>query len=97
MSASSAKTAHRMPWRLAALVPAAAFLIIWRGVPGITPMLTFSWITALLVGGGLVAVGLYGPQALASMARAQKEGAARRRIKAEKAAAKARAKAEKKK
>ncbi|MEU3220122.1 hypothetical protein [Streptomyces sp. NPDC006971] len=96
MSASAAKPARRMPWRLAVLVPAAAFVAIWRGVPGITPMLTFTWITGLLAGGGLVLVGLYGPQALASMARAQKEGAARRRVKAEKAAAKAKAKADKK-
>lgn len=97
MSASDAKISRRMPWRLALLVPAAAFVVIWRGVPGITPMLTFTWITGLLAGGGLVIVGLYGPQALAAMARAQKEGAARRRVKAEKAAAKAKAKADKKK
>ncbi|MFI7020188.1 hypothetical protein [Streptomyces sp. NPDC050164] len=97
MSASAAKTHRRMPWRLAVLVPTATFVVIWRGVPGITPMLTFTWLTALLTGGGLVAAGLYGPQALAAMARAQKEGAARRRLKAEKAAAKAKAKADKKK
>lgn len=97
MSASAAKTSRRMPWRLAVLVPAAAFVAIWRGIPGLTPMLTFTWLTALLTGAGLVAAGLYGPQALAVMARAQKEGAARRRIKAEKAAAKAKAKADKKK
>ncbi|WP_405393498.1 hypothetical protein OG596_38805 (plasmid) [Streptomyces sp. NBC_01102] len=97
MSASAAKPARRMPWRLAVLVPAAAFVAIWRGVPGLTPMLTFTWITGLLAGGGLVLVGLYGPQALAAMARAQKEGAARSRIKAEKTAAKAKAKADKKK
>ncbi|MYR41248.1 hypothetical protein [Streptomyces sp. SID5910] len=96
MSASDAKISRRMPWRLAVLVPAATFVVIWRGVPGITPMLTFTWITGLLAGGGLVIVGLYGPQALAAMARAQKEGAARRRVKAEKAAAKAKAKADKK-
>ncbi|WP_431776511.1 hypothetical protein [Streptomyces cucumeris] len=97
MSASAAKTSRRMPWRLAVLIPAATYVVIWRGVPGITPMLAFSWLTALLTGGGLVLAGLYGPQALAAMARAQKEGAARRRIKAEKAAAKAKAKADKKK
>ena len=97
MSASAAKTSRRMPWRLAVLIPAATYIVIWRGVPGITPMLAFSWLTALLTGGGLVLAGLYGPQALAAMARAQKEGAARRRIKAEKAAAKAKAKADKKK
>ncbi|MFF3843422.1 hypothetical protein [Streptomyces sp. NPDC001930] len=92
----SAKTSRRMPWRLAVLVPAATYVAIWRGIPGITPMLTFTWLTALLTGGGLVAAGLYGPQVLAGMARAQKEGAARRRIKAEKAAAKAKAQADKK-
>ncbi|MFJ7416573.1 hypothetical protein ACIQWZ_38115 [Streptomyces sp. NPDC098077] len=96
MSASDAKIARRMPWRLALLVPAAAFVAIWRGIPGITPMLTFTWLTGLLAGGGLVLVGLYGPQVLAAMARAQKEGAARRRVKAEKAAVKAKAKADKK-
>lgn len=94
---SAAKTHRRMPWRLAVLVPTATFIIIWRGVPGITPMLTFTWLTALLTGSGLVLAGLYGPQMLASLARAQKEGAARRRLKAEKAAAKAKAKADKKK
>jgi hypothetical protein len=96
VSASDAKTSRRMPWRLAVLVPTATYIVIWRGVPGITPMLSFTWLTALLAGGGLVAAGLYGPQMLAAMARAQKEGAARRRIKAEKAAAKAKAKAAKK-
>ncbi|MFY0516104.1 hypothetical protein ACOMD4_37820 [Streptomyces anulatus] len=92
MSASDAKISRRMPWRLALLVPAAAFVAIWRGIPGITPMLTFTWLTSLLAGGGLVLAGLYGPQVLAAMARAQKESAARRRVKAEKAAAKAAAK-----
>ncbi|WP_435059526.1 hypothetical protein [Streptomyces sp. bgisy060] len=96
MSASDAKTSRRMPWRLAVLVPTATYIVIWRGVPGVTPMLTFTWLTALLAGGGLVVAGLYGPQMLVAMARAQKEGAARRRIKAEKAAAKAKAKAAKK-
>ncbi|MFJ4866165.1 hypothetical protein [Streptomyces sp. NPDC088748] len=89
MSASAAKTARRMPWRLAVLVPAAAFVIVWRGIPGLTPMLTFTWIGALLTGGGLVLAGLYGPQAMAAMARAQKEAAAHRKLKAEKAARKA--------
>ncbi|MGW0999230.1 hypothetical protein ACWD5V_39385 [Streptomyces sp. NPDC002523] len=96
MSASAAKPSRRMPWRLAVLIPAATYVVIWRGVPGITPMLAFSWLTALLTGGGLVVAGLYGPQMLAAAGRAQKEGAARRRIKAEKAAAKAKAKAAKK-
>ncbi|MFD3700684.1 hypothetical protein ACFWUZ_31910 [Streptomyces sp. NPDC058646] len=95
MSASAAKPARRMPWRLAVLVPAAAFVAIWRGIPGITPMLTFTWLTALLTGGGLILAGLYGPQAMAAMARAQKENAARRKIKAAKEAAKAKAAAEK--
>lgn len=96
MSASAAKKSRRMPWRLAVLVPAAAYLTIWRGVPGITPMLTFSWLTALLSGGGLIAAGLYGPQLLAASGRAQKERAARRKLKDEKAVAKAKAEAEKK-
>ncbi|MGW1226615.1 hypothetical protein [Streptomyces sp. NPDC002530] len=94
MNASAAKTSRRMPWRLAVLVPAATYIVIWRGVPGITPMLTFTWITGLLTGGALVLAGLYGPQTLAAMGRAQKESAARRRAKAEKAAAKAKAKAD---
>lgn len=89
MSASAAKTHRRMPWRLAVLVPTATFVVIWRGVPGITPMLAFSWLTALVTGGGLVLAGLYGPQFLAAAARAQKEAAAMRRLKAEKAARKA--------
>ncbi|MFJ4745425.1 hypothetical protein [Streptomyces sp. NPDC088775] len=93
---AQAKTSRRMPWRLALLIPAGTYVVIWRGIPGVTPMLTFSWLTALLAGGGLVAVGLYGPQFLAAAARAQKEGAARRRIKAEKSAAKAKAKSDKK-
>lgn len=89
MSASAAKPARRMPWRLAVLVPTAAYVAIWRGIPGITPMLTFTWLTALLTGGGLVLAGLYGPQMLAAAGRAQKESAARRRLKAEKEARKA--------
>lgn len=95
MSASAAKTSRRMPWRLAVLIPAAAYVAIWRGIPGITPMLTFSWLTALLTGGGLVLAGLYGPQVVAAAGRAQKESAARRKLKAEKAAAKAKAAAKK--
>lgn len=95
MSASAAKPARRMPWRLAVLVPSAAFVIVWRGIPGLTPMLAFTWIGALLAGGGLVVAGLYGPQAMAAMARAQKEAAARRRIKAAKEAEKAKAAAAK--
>lgn len=95
MSSAAAKTAHRMPWRLAVLVPAATFIAIWRGIPGITPMLTFTWLTGLLAGGGLVLAGLYGPNLLAAAGRASKERAARKKIKAEKAAAKAKAKAEK--
>ncbi|SEE59055.1 hypothetical protein SAMN04490357_7678 [Streptomyces misionensis] len=89
MSASAAKTSRRMPWRLAVLVPAATYVVIWRGVPGVTPMLTFSWLTALLTGGGMVAAGLWGPQMLAAAARAKKEANAMRRLKAEKAARKA--------
>ncbi|GGY70977.1 hypothetical protein GCM10010363_60110 [Streptomyces omiyaensis] len=85
----SAKTSRRMPWRLALLVPAAAYLAIWRGVPGLTPMLAFTWVQSLLVAGGVILAGLYGPQALAAMAKAQKEAAARRKIRAEKAAKKA--------
>ncbi|MEU2076625.1 hypothetical protein [Streptomyces sp. NPDC013489] len=95
MSAADAKTAHRMPWRLAVLVPVATFVIIWRGVPFVTPMLAFSWIVALLAGGGLVVVGLYGPQALDAMSRASKEHASRRRLKVAKDMAKAQAKAAK--
>lgn len=85
----SAKTSRRMPWRLALLVPAAAYIAIWRGVPGLTPMLAFTWVQSLLVAGGVILAGLYGPQALAAMAKAQKEGAARRKIREEKAARKA--------
>lgn len=92
MNASAAKTARRMPWRLALLVPAATYVVVWRGVPGLTPMLTFTWLQALAAGGALIGAGLWGPQFLAAAARAQKESAARRRIKAEKAAAKAKAK-----
>ncbi|MFH8642272.1 hypothetical protein [Streptomyces goshikiensis] len=95
MSASAAKPHRRMPWRLAVLVPAAAFITIWRGIPGLTPMLAFTWIGALLAGGGLVLAGLYGPQALEAMARAQKEAAARRKIKAAREAEKAKAAAAK--
>ncbi|MEV7535407.1 hypothetical protein [Streptomyces hydrogenans] len=84
----SPKTSRRMPWRLALLVPAAAYLAIWRGVPGLTPMLAFTWTQALLAAGGVILAGLYGPQALAAMAKAQKEGAARRKIREEKAAKK---------
>lgn len=87
MSASAAKTSRRMPWRLAVLIPAATYIVIWRGVPGITPMLTFTWLSALLAGGGLVLAGLYGPQMLAAAARAQKEGAARRKLREQKEAA----------
>lgn len=83
MSASAAKTSRRMPWRLAVLVPAATYVVIWRGIPGITPMLAFSWLTALLTGGGLVVAGLYGPQFLVAAARAQKEAAAVRRHRAQ--------------
>ncbi|GGZ83493.1 hypothetical protein [Streptomyces rubiginosohelvolus] len=83
MSASDAKTSRRMPWRLAILTPPAVYIVIWRGVPGITPMLTFTWITGLLVGGGLIVAGMYGPQALAGMARANKEARAMRRLKAQ--------------
>lgn len=95
MSAADAKTSRRMPWRLAILTPPAVFIVIWRGLPGFTPMLTFTWLTGLLVGGGLIVTGMYGPQALAGMARAQKEAAATRRLKAQKAADKAKAKADK--
>ncbi|WP_415961995.1 hypothetical protein [Streptomyces sp. 021-4] len=89
MSASAAKPHRRMPWRLALLVPAAAYLAIWRGIPGVTPMLTFTWITGLLAGGALIAAGMWGPALLTAAARAQKDGAARRKAKAERAAIKA--------
>ncbi|MFB8314713.1 hypothetical protein ACFC5T_40345 [Streptomyces sp. NPDC055961] len=85
----SAKTSRRMPWRPALLVPAAAYITIWRGIPGVTPMLAFTWIQALLAAGGVILAGLYGPQALAAMAKAQKEAAARRKLRDEKAAKKA--------
>ncbi|MYX18440.1 hypothetical protein GTY67_34390 [Streptomyces sp. SID8374] len=94
MSDSAAKPHRRMPWRLALLVPAAAYLAIWRGIPGVTPMLTFTWITGLLTGGALVAAGMWGPALLTAAAHAQKEGAARRKAKAQKAAIKAKAAAE---
>lgn len=92
---AQAKTSRRMPWRLAVLIPAGTYVVIWRGIPGITPMLAFTWLTALLAGGGLVVAGLYGPQFLAAAARAQKEAAARRKIREEAAARKkARAKSD---
>lgn len=95
MSSAAAKTSRRMPWRLAVLVPTATFIVIWRGIPFVTPMLTFTWLTGLLAGGGLIAVGLYGPDLLAAAGRASKERAARQKLKAEKEKAKAEAKAKK--
>ncbi|MFJ4343208.1 hypothetical protein [Streptomyces sp. NPDC088915] len=88
---SSKTTSRRAPWRLALLVPAAAYLTIWRGVPGITPMLTFTWLQALLGGAGVIVAGLYGPQVLAATAKAQKESAARRRVRDEQKALKKKA------
>ncbi|MFE4658212.1 hypothetical protein ACFRFJ_16200 [Streptomyces hydrogenans] len=85
----SAKTSRRMPWRLALLVPAAAYLAIWRGIPGVTPMLAFTWTQALLAAGGVILAGLYGPQALSAMAKAQKEAAAARKLRAQREASKA--------